>query len=76
MTFCTCRYASSSVGIALAALVGGIPLTVEAPQTALDWASTVGVLGILLSLAVGGLGSAVGTKLGQSIGETMRTLER
>ena len=64
------------IGIALAVLVGGIPLTIENPQIALDWVSSIGVLGTLLSLVVGGLSAVVGTKLGQSIGETTRTLER
>ncbi|HEX6483473.1 MAG TPA: hypothetical protein VF043_31895 [Ktedonobacteraceae bacterium] len=64
------------MSIALAALVGGIPLSLENPLVALDWVSSVGVLGTLLSLVVGGLGGVVGTKLGQSVGEKTRTLER
>ncbi len=64
------------MSIALAALVGGIPLTLENPVVALDLAGGLGVLGTLLSLVVGGLGGVVGTTLGQSIGATTRTLER
>ena len=64
------------MSIALAALVGGIPLSLENPLAALSLAGSLGVLGTLLSLAVGGLGGVVGTKLGQSIGATTRTLER
>jgi hypothetical protein len=64
------------IGIALATLVGGIPLALGNPLIALKLAGSLGVLGTLLSLAVGSLGSVVGTKLGQSIGATTRTLER
>ena len=64
------------MSIALAALVGGIPLTLENPAAALDLMSGLGVLGTLLSLVIGGLGGIVGTTLGQSISETTRTLER
>jgi hypothetical protein len=64
------------IGLALAVLVGGIPLTLEAPQAALDLASGLGVPGTLLSLVLGGLGALVGTTLGRNIGETIETLER
>jgi hypothetical protein len=64
------------ISLALAALVGGIPLSLENPLAALSLAGSLGVLGTLLSLAVGGLGGVVGTKLGQSVGATTRTLER
>ncbi len=64
------------MSIVLATLVGGIPLTLENPVIALELARGLGVLGILLSLVIGGLGGIVGTTLGQSIGATTRTLER
>ncbi len=64
------------IGIALAVLVGGIPLSIRHPLAALEWVNGVGVPSALLSLVVGGLASVVGTKLGRSIGETTRTLER
>src|SRR5438874_11001513 len=49
------------ISLALAALVGGIPLSLENPLAALSLAGSLGVLGTLLSLAVGGLGGVVGT---------------
>ncbi|MFL5699270.1 MAG: hypothetical protein ACJ797_19480 [Ktedonobacteraceae bacterium] len=64
------------ISIALAVLVGSIPVSIEAPQAALDLASSLGVLGTLLSLIIGGVGSVVGTTLGRSVGETIGTLER
>ena len=64
------------ISIALATLVGGIPLTLENPVVALDLVTALGVLGTLLSLIFGGLGGVIGTTLGRSIGETTRTLER
>ena len=64
------------IGIALFALVGGIPLSLVNPLAALTLARSLGVLGTVLSLAIGGLGAVVGTTLGQSIGKTIRTLER
>jgi hypothetical protein len=64
------------ISIVLAIFVGCIPLALENPQVALDLAVGLGVLGTLLSLVIGCLGIVVGTKLGQSIGETTRTLER
>jgi len=64
------------MSIALAALVGGIPLSLVHPLNALSLAASLGVLGTLLSLVIGGLGGIVGTTLGQSIGVTTRTLER
>jgi hypothetical protein len=64
------------MSIALAALVGGIPLSLVNPLAAVSLAGSLGVLGTLLSLVVGGLGGIVGTKLGQSIGATTRILER
>ena len=64
------------VSMALAILVGCIPLALENPQIALDLAVGLGVLGTFLSLFIGSLGIVVGTRLGQSIGETTRTLER
>ena len=64
------------ISIALAVLVGSIPVSLEAPQAALNLASSLGVLGTLLSLVIGGLGSVIGTTLGRSVGETIGTLER
>ncbi|MDQ2714510.1 MAG: hypothetical protein M3Z08_06360 [Chloroflexota bacterium] len=64
------------MSIALAVLVGGIPLSLEAPLSVLDLTGSFGVLGALLSLALGGLGSVIGTTLGRSVGETTRALER
>ncbi len=64
------------MSIALAALVGGIPLSLVHPLNALSLASGLGVLGTLLSLVIGSLGGIVGTTLGRSIGVTTRTLER
>lgn len=64
------------MSIALALLVGGIPLSLEAPLAALDLAGSLGVPGTLLSLALGGLGCVLGTMLGRSVGETTRPVER
>jgi hypothetical protein len=64
------------ISIALAVLVGSIPVSLEAPQAALTLAGSLGVLGTLLSLVIGGVGSVIGTTLGQSVGATTRTLER
>ena len=64
------------IGVALAALVGGIPLSLVNPLAALTLTGSLGVVGTLLSLVIGALGGMVGTTLGQSIGETTRTLER
>jgi hypothetical protein len=65
-----------SIAIGLAVFVGCIPLTIENPVLSLDVITQLGVLGTLLSLIVGCLGVFIGTKLGQSVGETMSTLER
>ena len=64
------------ISLVLATLVGGIPLSLVNPQSALTLAGSLGVVGTLLSLVLGGLGGGVGTKLGQSVGATTRTLER
>ena len=63
------------IGLALAVLVGGIPVALEDPTVALSLVTGLGVLGTLLSLAIGGLGSVIGTRLGQSVGDTTRALE-
>jgi len=60
----------------LATLVGGIPLSLVNPLSALTLAGSLGVVGTLLSLLLGGLGGVIGIRLGQSIGATIRTLER
>ena len=64
------------IGLVLATLIGGIPFNLVKPLAALTLAEHLGVVGILLSLIIGCLGSVVGTKLGQSIGETTHTIER
>ena len=71
-------WSSQQLGIAIgiAVFVGCIPLTIENPVISLDLVTTLGVLGTLLSLVVGGLGIFVGMKIGQGVGETMSTLER
>jgi hypothetical protein len=63
-------------GIGLALVVGGIPVTIEAPQAPLMLASGLGGPGLLLSLAAAMLGAVVGMTLGWSVGESTRTLER
>jgi hypothetical protein len=60
----------------LVALVGGIPLSLEAPLGVLEMAGALGVLGTLLSYAIGCFGAIVGIMLGRSVGETTRVLER
>ncbi len=65
-----------SIAIGVAVLVGCIPLTVENPVISLDLATTLGVLGTLLSLIVGCVAIFIGMRLGKSIGATMNTLER
>jgi hypothetical protein len=65
-----------SIAIGLAVCIGCIPLNIENPVLSLDVTTMLGVLGTLLSLLVGCLGVFIGTKLGQSVGETMSTLER
>ena len=64
------------ISLVLATLVGGIPLSLVNPLSALTLAGSLGVVGTLLSLLLGGLGGGIGIRLGQSIGATIRTLER
>ena len=64
------------ISLVLATLVGGIPLSRVNPQSALTLAGSLGVVGTLLSLVLGALGGVIGIRLGQSIGATIRTLER
>ena len=64
------------ISLVLATLVGGIPLSLVNPQSALTLAGSLGVVGTLLSLVLGGLGGVIGIVLGRSVGETTRTLER
>jgi len=64
------------ISLVLATLVGGIPLSLVNPQSALTLAGSLGVVGTLLSLVLGALGGVIGIRLGQSIGATIRTLER
>ncbi len=64
------------IGIALATLVGGIPLALGNPLIALTLAGSLGVVGTLLSLVLGALGGVIGIMLGRSVGEATRTLER
>ena len=65
-----------SIAISVAVFIGCLPLSIRNPVLSLDIATALGVLGTLLSLIVGCLGIFIGTKLGQSIGETMSSLER
>lgn len=65
-----------SMSIALATLIGGIPLMLEAPIAALQMLKLFGVVGTLLALVVGLLGGVIGTTLGRSVGKTIHTLER
>jgi hypothetical protein len=65
-----------SIAIGIAVFVGCLPLTIRNPVISLDLLTQLGVLGTLLSLLIGSLGVFIGTKLGQSVGETMSTLER
>ncbi len=64
------------ISLVLATLVGGIPLSLVKPLSALTLAGSLGVVGTLLSLVLGGLGGVIGIMLGRSVGETTRTLER
>jgi hypothetical protein len=64
------------ISLVLATLVGGIPLSLVNPQSALTLAGSLGVVGTLLSLVLGGLGGVIGIMLGRSVGATTRTLER
>jgi len=64
------------ISLVLATLVGGIPLSLINPQSALTLAGSLGVVGTLLSLVLGGLGGVIGIMLGRSVGATTRTLER
>lgn len=63
------------IGIALAAFVGGVPLDLASPRAALNLVDELGVLGTLLSIAIGCLGCVIGTTLGRNIGSTTRALE-
>jgi hypothetical protein len=62
--------------IAVAVLVGSVPLTIESPLSTQILASSLGIPGALLSLALAGLGAVIGIALGSRVGETTPTLER
>src|SRR3989440_7430144 len=47
------------ISLVLATLLGGIPLSLVNPLSALTLASSLGVLGTLLSLVIGGFGSVI-----------------
>lgn len=64
------------ISLVLATLVGGIPLNLVNPLSALTLAGSLGVVGTLLSLVLGALGGVIGIRLGRSVGATIRTLER
>ncbi len=64
-----------TLALAATALLGCIPFSVERPLQALQLSLVVGVPGILLSFALGLAGVYGGARLGQSIGDTLNTLE-
>jgi hypothetical protein len=63
------------LGLVLATFVCTIPCIIEEPQVVIDMISSTGVVGAILSYAIGFLGILVGIKLAQSIEKTLQTLE-
>ncbi|GCF09797.1 hypothetical protein [Dictyobacter arantiisoli] len=62
-------------GLVVATFLCTIPVTVRSPLAVLNLISILGVAGVILSFALGFLGTFMGVQLGQGIGKTMRTLE-
>ncbi len=61
---------------ALIALLSFLPIFALQPAFALEWIGNIGVIGLLISLALGFAGSYLGTRLGQYTGNIMGQGER
>jgi hypothetical protein len=63
------------IRLALAAFVCTIPVMISDLTVVTEVVSAAGVAGTILTFAIGFLGILIGIKLGQSIGQTLHTLE-